>query len=103
MWDSVCPVDRAPARRAVAAPPKKCLLLRQKQTFTKRAAMSAFDPKRTLMPQNHLSECCVSVSSFATIQCPILTVRDDDEAARVHHASQLRGGNLAARCPRAAA
>ena len=65
--------------------------------------MSAYDPKRTLMLQNHLSECSLSVCSFATIQCPILTVRDDDEAARVHHASQLRGGDLAARCPRAAA
>src|SRR5262245_11727681 len=59
-------------------------------------------PKRTLMLQNHLSECSLSVCSFATIRCPILTVRDDDEAARVHHASQLRGGDLAARCPRAA-
>jgi hypothetical protein len=66
-------------------------------------SMSANDPKRTLMLQNHLSECYLSVCSFATIRCPILTVRDDDEAARVHHASQLRGGDLAACCPRAAA
>src|SRR6476620_2626876 len=74
-----------------------------KQTSLVAAHMSAFDPKRTLMLQNQLSECSLSVCSFATIQCPILTVRDDDEAARVHHASQLRGGDLAARCPRAAA
>ena len=67
------------------------------------AAMSAFDPKRTLMLQNHLWECSLSVCSLATIRCPILTVRDDDEAARVHHASQLRGGDLAAHSPRAAA
>jgi hypothetical protein len=65
--------------------------------------MSAYDPKRTLMLQNHLWECSLSVCSLATIRCPILTVRDDDEAARVHHASQLRGGDLAARSPRAAA
>jgi hypothetical protein len=61
------------------------------------------DPKRTLMLQNHLWECSLSVCSLATIRCPILTVRDDDQAARVHHASQLRGGDLAAHSPRAAA
>src|SRR5262249_40172159 len=84
-----------------------CLLLRSllgvKQTCVAALHESAFDPKRTLMLQNHLSECSLSVCSFSTIRCPILTVRDDDEAARVHHASQLRGGDLAARCPRAAA
>src|SRR5262245_3420440 len=74
-----------------------------KRTCRLRCEMSAYDPKRTLMLQNHLSECSLSVCSFSTIRCPILTVRDDDEAARVHHASQLRGGDLAARCPRAAA
>src|SRR5262245_29030380 len=78
-------------------------LLGVKRTWLIAAHMSASDPKRTLMLQNHLSECSLSVCSFSTIRCPILTVRDDDEAARVHHASQLRGGDLAARCPRAAA
>src|SRR4029434_324681 len=73
-----------------------------KRTWLVAAHMSAFDPKRTLMLQNHLWECSLSVCSLATIRCPILTVRNDDEAARVHHASQLRGGDLAARCPRAA-
>jgi hypothetical protein len=86
---------------------RECPLLRSllgvKRTSHFALHMSANDPKRTLMLQNHLSECSLSVCSFATIQCPILTVRDDDEAARVHHASQLRGGDLAARCPRAAA
>src|SRR5262249_27463348 len=73
-----------------------------KRTWPIAVHMSACDPKRTLMLQNHLWECSLSVCSFSTIRCPILTVRDDDEAARVHHASQLRGGDLAARCPRAA-
>src|SRR5215831_4122314 len=74
-----------------------------KRTWARALHMSAFDPKRTLMLQNHLSECSLSVCSFDTVRCQILTLRDDDEAARVHHASQLRGGDLAARCPRAAA
>jgi hypothetical protein len=78
-------------------------LLGVKRTSPFAAHMSAFDPKRTLMLQTHLWECSLSVCSLATIRCPILTVRDDDEAARVHHASQLRGGDLAARSPRAAA
>src|SRR6478752_5246995 len=79
----------------------ECLLSAQSRQASASHA-SAYDPKRTLMLQNHLSECSLSVCSFATIQCPILTVRDDDEAARVHHASQLRGGDLAARCAGAA-
>jgi len=32
------------------------------------------------MLQNHLWECSLSVCSLATIRCPILTVRDDDQA-----------------------
>src|SRR5262245_26716326 len=91
------------ADMTVCGSPLSWSLLGVKQTLRFAAHMSAFDPKRTLMLQSHLSECFLSVCSFSTIRCPILTVRDDDEAARVHHASQLRGGDLAARCPRAAA
>src|SRR5262245_43250562 len=94
---------RGKADMTVCRCPLSRSLLGVKRTSFVAAHMSACDPKRTLMLQNHLSECSLSVCSFSTIRCPILTVRDDDEAARVHHASQLRGGDLAAHCPRAAA
>jgi hypothetical protein len=94
---------RGKADMACCGNPLSRSLLGAKRTCPFALQMSANDPKRALMLQNHLSGCSLSVCSFATIRCPILTVRGDDEAARVHHASQLRGGDLAARCPRAAA
>src|SRR5262245_36531664 len=69
----------------------KCPLSGVKRTCQLHCEMSAFDPKRTSeWFQTTPSKAPVLASTMVDPEC-----RGSNEAARIHHALERRGGNLA--------